>query len=684
MRRAYRFVASDPSRVAPTHTITSITHNQSATKNEPDGSRVSALIGHRGLQNWAHDPRTPTTFKAGWRDAQLHPLQRLDEITGESQDSQTQIGVNMNPRSIACGAVSTSLVAGAFVFGAPLPAFAAGNAITFDAATSVSTGGNPIAVAPGDFDKDGINDVAVASAVDDTVQTFTNDGTGALTAGGSQPGGGITNKLYIQQLEAADFNGDGFDDVVSTNYGKNPGRANVFMNNGSGALQPLVTNAVANYSDVVVTADFNSDGFEDIAAGTWYRTVSVLLGNGDGTFAAKADYTPNSGNFNSSTGSIAAGDFSGDGKPDIAITSYPLQAAFLTNNGDGTFTTTQIDPLPKPGSGTRARGSVLRDINGDGKNDFVIAAADNNIMAWVNDGTGTFAAAVVIGNPGSDSDRGLAAADFNGDGIEDFVAGKSAGSTVAVLAGNGDGTLATATTPSTSPLTAAGSVQTADMNGDCKPDIVAGGATSSNAGVLLNTSTWPAATPITNTPDFGPAAGGNTIDITGTDLNLTCEVTFNGVKVPYSIVDNGKIRVTVPPGTGTVPVRVKSGRGTVEHSYRYEGSGPTPTREIVTISAGAVKGKGKKKTVNLAGETRGTKKKVYVYRAATRKGPAKLIAVTKSKNHAWKLAKASLGGRSSAFFCARVGSSFSNTVRVPKVIRSATVTRGDIVRCGKL
>lgn len=590
----------------------------------------------------------------------------------------------MNSKSIVCGAVGSSLVAGAFVFGVPVSAFAAGNSITFDPATSVSTGGGPIAVQTGDINKDGVLDVAVASVTEDALETYTNDGSGALTAAGSQPAGGVPDKPYLERLSSADFNGDGFADFALANYEKNPGEVNVFMNS-SGTLGPLVTNAVANYSDVIAVADFNSDGIEDIAAGTWYRTVSVLMGKGDGTFETQVDYPSSGSLFNSGTSVIQAGDFSGDGKPDIAIASYPLQAAFLTNNGDGTFSVSQYLPTSKPGTGPRTRGSVLRDINGDGAPDFVAAIDTDKIVAWFNDGSGTFTDYQEVADTAADSNQALAAADFNGDGFEDLVAGNSSASTVSVLSGNGDGTFETATNPSTAPLAAPGSVITADMNGDCKPDIVTGGFSSDNVGVLINTSTWPAATPITNTPDHGPAAGGNTVDITGTDLNLTCEVTFNGVKVPYTLVDNGKLRITVPPGTGTVPVQVKSGRGVVEYPYRYDvDPTPNPTREIVTISAGKVKGKGKNKSVNLAGETRGSKKKVYVYRAAKRNGNAKLIAVTTSKNHAWQLAKASLGGRSSAFFCARVGSHFSDTVRVPQTTRAAAIPRGDIVRCGRV
>lgn len=591
----------------------------------------------------------------------------------------------MNPRSLACGAVTTSLVAGAFVFGAPTVANAAGNPITFAAATAVSSGGNPIAVANGDMDGDGDQDVVVASVDDDQLEIYLNDGTGALTAGPTQDALGLDDKLYVQRLSTADFNGDGFDDVV-LGYYDSDGEINVFMNDGAGNLLPgtAFTVAEAGYPDLVATADFNNDGNMDITTGNWYRSVSVLLGNGTGGFPSIDEYAMDGVNFNSGTSSIATGDFSGDGLPDIAISAYPLQAAFLTNNGDGTFTISQRSPSSPPGMGTIARGAVLRDIDSDGSLDFVTATAENQIVAWMNDGTGTFADPSVAAATSAGSNRGLASTDFNGDGIADLVAGNSSASAVDVLAGNGDGSFETPTTPSTGAMEAPGSVQTADMNGDCRPDVVTGGVNSSNAGVLLNTSEWPAVAAITNSPNAGPKAGGNTVEILGTGLDSSCEVTVNGTKVPFTVIDGGKLRIVMPAGTGTVNIRVKNGRGDAEQSYRYEGAEPpppTPTREIVTISAGNVKGSGKKKTVKLTGETRGKKKKVYIYRAATRKGSAQLIAVRTSKNHMYQVAKASLGGHSSAFFCARVGSHFSDTVRVPTGPKSALGVRGDIVRC---
>lgn len=156
------------------------------------------------------------------------------------------------------------------MFGAPAIVHAAGNPITFAAATAVSSGGNPIAVATGDMDNDGDQDVVVASVDDNQLEIYLNDGTGSLTAGPTQDALGLDNKLYVQRLSAADFNGDGFDDVV-LGYYDNDGKINVFINDGTGGLLPGTEYIVAEdgYADLVATADFNNDGNMDITTGNW-------------------------------------------------------------------------------------------------------------------------------------------------------------------------------------------------------------------------------------------------------------------------------------------------------------------------------------------------------------------------------------------------------------------------------
>lgn len=108
--------------------------------------------------------------------------------------------------------------------------------------------------------------------------------------------------------------------------------------------------------------------------------------------------------------------------------------------------------------------------------------------------------------------------------------------------------------------------------------------------------------------------------------------------------------------------------------------------KLTIAQKGAVKGKVPNRKAKLKGTTKGAKQTVYIYRSATRKGAAQLVKTTKSKQHLYSTGFVSLGGRQAAFFCARVGSKWSNTLRVPKqgsakVLASTGSVRGDVVRC---
>src|SRR5579862_9451979 len=152
----------------------------------------------------------------------------------------------------------------------------------------------------------------------------------------------------------ADFNHDNKVDVAVANF--LDGTVSVFLGNGDGTLQPALTYAV-NLDDFALTSgDFNGDGNLDLAASDEGGQVSILLGNGDGTFQTKKVFT---GEVQSQ--SIAAGDFNGDGKLDLIVPgAFDSFISLLLGNGDGTFQ----NPVTVPIIG--AMGSVVvGDFNGD-------------------------------------------------------------------------------------------------------------------------------------------------------------------------------------------------------------------------------------------------------------------------------------------------------------------------------
>ena len=273
---------------------------------------------------------------------------------------------------------------------------------------------------------------------------------------------------------AADFNGDGKLDLVVVGSPAND-FLSISLGNGDGTFQAPTTYAVSA-PRLVATADFNRDGKMDVAiinqglglpAST---SVTIFLGNGDGTLGVPATYT-----VGGQPVALAVADFNGDGKPDLAVGSFNDGAvSILLGNGDGTFQPRLVILLAS------AQSLVSADFNRDGKADLAVAGVSGSVVMLGN-GDGTFQPAVAF-DAGTNV-FGIVAADFNRDGKIDIATGASAGTTFRVSLGNGDGTFQPATS---FPLTPGTFLAVGDFNGDNVPDVVAGLNASSIAVALGN------------------------------------------------------------------------------------------------------------------------------------------------------------------------------------------------------
>jgi hypothetical protein len=219
-----------------------------------------------------------------------------------------------------------------------------------------------------------------------------------------------------RQIAVANLTGaDNPPDVIVPNF--RSADVSVLLGNGDGTFQPQRRfNAVPN-ADWVVTGDVNGDGkadaivLENFAGGSGASQLAVLLGRGDGTFLPpKIDSTV----FTDGAGPLVAGDFNGDGKLDVIVFSKNDSfAQIFFGNGDGTF----------PDSGTFATGedtlnAAAVDLNGDGKLDLVTTGANSgNVYVMLGNGDGTFQAPqafpALAPRPGQNvSVQGLAVVDF--------------------------------------------------------------------------------------------------------------------------------------------------------------------------------------------------------------------------------------------------------------------------------
>ncbi|MEP7208121.1 MAG: FG-GAP-like repeat-containing protein [Casimicrobiaceae bacterium] len=246
------------------------------------------------------------------------------------------------------------------------------------------------------------------------------------------------------------------------------------------ALAVAANYGVGMYPDGVVIADFDRDGRLDLAAVNWSEgTVSILLGRGDGTFAAPATVAAGVGPM-----ALAVADLNGDGKPDIAVSNLLSQnVTVLLGNGDGTFSHGPAVPV-----GAALFGIVAGDFNGDGKVDLAVAngssagVAGQRIFLLFGTGNGGFQMGGSI--PVGRNPMALATADVDGDGKLDLIVANADDHSVSVLLAVGNGSFSVR-----GPYPVGWSphgVAAGDVNGDGRPDLVVSNAWSNSVSVLLN------------------------------------------------------------------------------------------------------------------------------------------------------------------------------------------------------
>lgn len=290
-----------------------------------------------------------------------------------------------------------------------------------------------------DFNNDGKLDLAGVrnGGFGDVVVIALGSGDGTFQGARTYQAG--ESGAQLVGLVAADFNGDGKLDLAVPNSFDNT--VSIFLGNGDGTFQPQLTFATGTYPVSVIAADFNGDGKTDLVV-SGNGGLSILLGNGDGTFQQHNDF------FQAiafTTSSLAVGDFNADGKLDLAFAAENNGGGpyIFLGNGNGTFQTPKGYATPGwPTSMTTA------DLNGDGKLDLIAAwtsttSAAGGVSIFLGNGDGTFNASgnYTVGY----SPVGVAVTDVNADGKLDLIVANgdiiepSPYNNLAILLGNGDG-----------------------------------------------------------------------------------------------------------------------------------------------------------------------------------------------------------------------------------------------------
>jgi len=482
---------------------------------------------------------------------------------------------------------------------------------TFASTTyTVGTNVGPVALDVADFNGDGKLDLAVAENSVNYVTLMLGNGAGGFApAAQTVPVG--TNPTSVA---VADFNGDNLPDIATVSGGF--GHLNVNLNTGGGTFGPTTNFETGFCANGVTTGDFNHDGKADVAVACVFPSsdgVSVLLGNGDGTFLTYPNppgapvpfKSYNAGN--QTPGFITTADLNGDGNTDLVTANFSSTGQFANNSitllpgkADGTF-----GPARVYYGGAAPMGVAVGDFDGDGKQDVVTADSGGTVgtvSMFIGRGDGTLKASegipvtvrnsswwtgvapgdytgdgladlavttwnvgysgiTVFANLGNgqfgpgiqsapiSSPSGIAAADFNGDGKLDLAVTGSAG--VTILSGNGNGTFAAGT-----PIPAGSSPQwvvVGDFNNDQKLDLaVANNGGSDGACVLLGDGA-------------GGFAPGTSVPAGGASTHLAA-ADFNGDgNLDLAVVNSSKVSIVRGSGDGTfgAPAQLDAGTASV-------------------------------------------------------------------------------------------------------------------------
>ena len=347
----------------------------------------------------------------------------------------------------------------------------------FLVAPQYATGTNPQAVAVGDFNGDGILDVAVVGAgpTSNSVSVLLGKSTGGFAAKVDYAVGNAPEGVAI-----ADFRGVGKLDLAVTNSKNNT--VSILLGNGDGTFQKAVNYLTGKQPQGIAIADLNGDTIPDIVVtDVLDGNVSVLLGKGDGTFKPQVAYTSGGNPM-----AVAVGDMNGDGFPDLVVANETdSDVSVLLGNGTGTFGSPTTYTVPTGGSPVSV---ALADFNNDGHLDIAVADQLGNgqgstvSVLLFDTKTNGFDASVEYYT--ASTPTGVIAGDFDNDGNQDLAVSASVGNTISILWGKGDGTFVgqvNAGTGDTPNAVAAG-----DFNKDGTLDLVSANSGDNTVTVVLN------------------------------------------------------------------------------------------------------------------------------------------------------------------------------------------------------
>ncbi|MEG4329883.1 DUF4347 domain-containing protein, partial [Microcoleus sp. herbarium5] len=382
---------------------------------------------------------------------------------------------------------------------------------SFGAATNFAAGSLPRGINVGDFNADTFPDLVVTNQNDDNISILLGNGTGGFGTASNFAVG--SSPRYIT---SGLFNNDNFPDLAVVNSSN----ISILLANGTGGFYVGNDFNVGNTPLSIAVGNFNSDTFLDLAVVNanpqGAGSVSILLGNGAGSFGAATNF-----NVGSIPAGVVVGNFNADSLPDLAVAnSLSNNVSILLGNGTGGF-----GAATNFGAGQGSNSIATGDFNGDTYLDLAtVNGSSNSVSILLGNGTGGFGAATDL-SAGAGL-NGIVVKDLNGDDKLDLAVTGTNGA--AILVGNGTGSFSSAVNfaAGTSPM----SIIAGNFNADTLPDLAVANNGSDNVSVLLNTP---------NTVNFGAATYTRTEGTTDTAVDIPVTLTggtpLGDVTVPIVI-----------------------------------------------------------------------------------------------------------------------------------------------------
>jgi Flp pilus assembly secretin CpaC len=387
--------------------------------------------------------------------------------------------------------VSLSTYSSSFVSGQGVNSSAVKNPIL-----NYPAGNSPSFVATASLRDNAVADLIVANSADNTVSVLLGNGDGTFTTQVTYPTGTDPVAIATGQFNngSTAVNSDNFPDMAVANKGANT--VSILLGNGDGTFQPKTDIATGNAPVSVISANFHDvtapNGVDLAVANQGDNTISIFQGNGDGTFQTPALIKLPAGFAPSS---LAAADLNSDGHIDLVVADEGNNTfSVLLGNGDGTFKARTDYP-----TGNDPIYVAFGDFNGDGALD--VAVANNGAPTSTNTGntvsiyynqinnenvpTGAFAVGTTRDFAAGNGPTSIAVADYNLDGMADIVVSDQTDNAISVILNLGGGEFAAniELPVGTAPV----SLAQADFNADSRPDIATANNGSANATVILNT-----------------------------------------------------------------------------------------------------------------------------------------------------------------------------------------------------